>query len=392
MASVLPSPLSATVMPNRSYCASASDGLVRDLFAGRVGVVPCRPRGSPRPGSGWSGRSATGGRRARRAACGTPSASAVLVAGRGRRPEGAAQVVGGEQVLDRQVVLLGELGELAARASASRRAATGSFSAQARGSGGPSPRGARVGRSASGSSRASVERGDPAAGVALGAAAVEALGGEQRRLVGRHRRGGGDDRGVGEDPARGDVALARRSRRGSPTGRGRRPGRGGRGPGAGRTYGATPRRAGWARSRAGASNSWRAHSSLPAASSSAASASRSSTSTSTSRAAYSSHGSGSGRVDQSTAECSLAQPVAEQRLDQGGQADPRVAEQPAGELGVEQRASGRARPRPGRAGPGWRRAGSTRCRRAPPAAAPATSNAIGSTRAVPAPSRRSWIR
>ena len=37
----------------------------------------------------------------------------------------------------------------------------------------------------------------------------------------------------------------------------------------------------------------------------ASSASRSSTSTSTSRAAYSSHGSGSGRVDQSTAECSF---------------------------------------------------------------------------------------
>ena len=32
------------------------------------------------------------------------------LAGRGRRPQGAAQVVGGEQVLDRQVVLLGERG------------------------------------------------------------------------------------------------------------------------------------------------------------------------------------------------------------------------------------------------------------------------------------------
>ena len=54
-----------------------------------------------------------------------------------------------------------------------------------------------------------------------------------------------------------------------------------------------------------ASNSWRAHSSLPASTSCWASASRSSTRSSTSRAAYSSHGSGSGRVDQSAAECSF---------------------------------------------------------------------------------------
>ncbi len=52
-----------------------------------------------------------------------------------------------------------------------------------------------------------------------------------------------------------------------------------------------------------ASNSCRAHSSFPCRSSSFSSASRRSTSSSTSRAAYRSHGSGSGRVDQSTAEC-----------------------------------------------------------------------------------------
>lgn len=51
-----------------------------------------------------------------------------------------------------------------------------------------------------------------------------------------------------------------------------------------------------------ASNSCRAQSSLPCRSSSFSSASRRSTSSSTSRAAYRSHGSGSGRVDQSTAE------------------------------------------------------------------------------------------
>ena len=53
------------------------------------------------------------------------------------------------------------------------------------------------------------------------------------------------------------------------------------------------------------SNSWRAHSSLPASCSSRASTSRSSISTSTSSAAYSSQGPGSGRVDQSAAECSF---------------------------------------------------------------------------------------
>ncbi len=95
-----------------------------------------------------------------------------------------------------------------------------------------------------------------------------------------------------------------------------------------RTAGTKPRRC---------SNSWRAHSALPVSSSSAARRSRSSTRTSTSRAAYSSQAWGRGRVDQSAAECSFFIRKPEQGLDQGGQADAGVAEQPAGELGVEER-------------------------------------------------------
>ncbi len=63
-------------------------------------------------------------------------------------------------------------------------------------------------------------------------------------------------------------------------------------------------RVGWVNPRS-QSNSSAAQKSLPASTSSRASTSRSSMSTSTSRAAYSSHGAGSGRVDQSTAECSF---------------------------------------------------------------------------------------
>ena len=59
-----------------------------------------------------------------------------------------AHGVGGEQVLGRYVVLLRERAS-PSRASTSRSAATGSRSAQARGSGGPSVRGARAGRSSS---------------------------------------------------------------------------------------------------------------------------------------------------------------------------------------------------------------------------------------------------
>ena len=85
-----------------------------------------------------------------------------------------------------------------------------------------------------------------------------------------------------------------------------------------------------------AANSCRAHSSLPWATSSAASASRSSTRTSTSSAAYRSQSSGSGRVDQSAAACPFSRLSPSTVLDQRAEAHPRVAEQPPGQLGVEQ--------------------------------------------------------
>ena len=230
-------------------------------------------------------------------------------------------------------------------------------------------------------------------GVALGAAAVEALGGQQRRPVGGHRRGGGDDRGVRHDPARASRRAARRSRRGSPTGRAAAPSDAAPAhPVHARTYAATPRPAPPARSRAGGRT--------PAA---------------PTRPCRSSIQLGGQRVAQLDEHLDveggvlqprlgqrpgrpvdggvlLGMPVAEHRLHQGGQPDPRVAEQPAGELGVEQRGRAQADLGAGRAGPGWRRAGSTRCPPSASCSGARSSKAIGSTSQVPAPSRRSWIR
>ena len=90
------------------------------------------------------------------------------------------------------------------------------------------------------------------------------------------------------------------------------------------------------------SNSSRAQPSLPASASSASMIALSSASGSTSSAAYSSHGAGSGRVDQSTAECSLASRWCEQGLDERAQADAGVAQQPPGQLGVEERGGAQA--------------------------------------------------
>ena len=86
-----------------------------------------------------------------------------------------------------------------------------------------------------------------------------------------------------------------------------------------------------------AANSCRAQSVLPCSARAArASASRSSTSTSTSSAAYCSQSLGSGRVDQSAAEWLFSRVSPSTVLDQGAEAHPRVAEQPPGQLGVEQ--------------------------------------------------------
>ena len=304
-----------------------------------------------------------------------------------------AHVVGGEQVLHGHVVLLGE------RLEAPR----GPWPAAP-----PRPGHGRPRRAAAAVRRTGRPRGAARRRAACGPRAAPRPTGRRsarRRgrgspcspssdgLVAGHRVGGLDDRGVRDDPARGDVAAARRSRRGSPTARVRRPGRGGRGPGACPTYGATG----------------------PAA------------------------GRGGSAVDQ-VLEL-LAGPLglagllelAAERLAQldehldveGGVLQPRLRQRPRrpvdrGVLLAQaaaqrrsrpawparpggSRAAGRparcrtawsaaARPRRGRRGPGWRRAGSTRRRRAPRRARSRSSNAIGSTSAVPAPSRRSCTR
>ena len=289
--------------------------------------------------------------------------------GAGRLPHHPADGVGRQQVLHRQLVLLGELGSCPSRASVRRAAATGSRSAQARGGGGPSC----AVRARAGRPRAS--RGLGAAPPPTGRRSARRRGrgspwcASRSERVGRHRVGGRHDRGVGDDPAGRDVAGAGDLVAGLPQladGGERAPAADPVQPG-----GTAPR----LDARTAGANAAQVRRTPGAPTrpcrpprARAASTSRSSTSTSTSSAAYSSHGSGSGRVDQSTAECSLRQPVAEQRLDERGQPDPGVAEQPAGELGVEQRRRGAGRPRSGTAGPGWRRAGSTRRRRGPPAA------------------------
>ena len=95
----------------------------------------------------------------------------------------------------------------AARARVSRRAATGSRSAHARGSGGPSVRGARAGRSAS--SRAATVRSAAIQREAYRSAPrpwnpFTASSASRSR---GHGLGGGDDRRVGDDPAGGHVAA-----------------------------------------------------------------------------------------------------------------------------------------------------------------------------------------
>ncbi len=98
--------------------------------------------------------------------------------------------------------------------------------------------------------------------------------------------GGIDDRGVGQDPARGDIATLRRSGRGWSTARAPRPAPAGRGPCGCPTCDATGRDGSMVGSDVRRySNSCAAQSVLPCSSSTAAIASRSSSSTSTSSAA-----------------------------------------------------------------------------------------------------------
>ena len=121
------------------------------------------------------------------------------------------------------------------------------------------------------------------------------------------RRGerGDDDRGVRDDPARGDVAALRDLVAGLPQLLDHAEASGAHGPGAAPTYDATRRPAVSGRTRAGRRTPGAPTRPCRPPTSSACRASRSSTRTSTSSAAYSSQAAGSGRVDQSAAECSF---------------------------------------------------------------------------------------
>ena len=139
-------------------------------------------------------------------AASTAAARDCRVPGGGRGPQHPAQVVGGEHVLDRQPLLLGQLAERRAgqaEPAGGDRVAVGPGAGERRsvGAGGAGRQLGLVHR------RDRPERGDPARGVALRAAAVEPLHGQQGVPVGGHGLGGGDDRRVGDDPARGDVAA-----------------------------------------------------------------------------------------------------------------------------------------------------------------------------------------
>ena len=82
----------------------------------------------------------------------------------------------------------------------------------------------------------------------------------------------------------------------------------------------------------------------------------------------------------------------EQRLDQGGEADAGVAQQAAGELGVEEEVGAQAHLAQARQVLGGGVQDPLGAREGLLERGQVESNAIGSTSQVPAPSRRSWIR
>ncbi len=126
--------------------------------------------------------------------------------GGGRLPQHAAQVVGGQEVLDRHVVLLGEGGD--------QRACRGETRRRDRVTLGPDP-GRRRAVVTDGQRRelvvgqlpGAVDGRQPAVGVAAGTTTVEAGRVEQTGRVGRHRVGGGDQRRVGDEPPGRGVAA-----------------------------------------------------------------------------------------------------------------------------------------------------------------------------------------
>ena len=289
----------------------------------------------------------------------------------GRRPEDPAEVVGGEQVLHRDRVRLGQGGD--------RRRGRGPAGGPRRGRAPPRHGGAagrrcaglRAGRSASSSAAARLSGSHPAGGVALRATSVEALGREQLGLVRRGRRvaattiaaSGMIRPGVTSRLA----AISSRVSHSSLTApRPRRP----------RTR-CSPDVRRQASTR-GVGTKSRRRLELLARPVELAGLDQ----LGVQRVAQLDQhldvqggvlqpgcGQRAGRpVD---GRVLLLHPVAEHRLDERGQARPAGGRAGGRPARCRTARSASARPRPGRAGPGSRRAGSTRCPRAPSAAGPA---------------------
>ncbi len=299
------------------------------------------------------------------------------------RPAQAPERVGLEHVLDRHGVPLGELLHDGARRLEPCRG-TGSRSAHARGGGGASVRGPRVvGRALAGrASAASTARCQYAArrrvpcprtaGARRAGPPCAAAPRPRRRSRGRAGRARGDvprpgGRVAGLPQAPDDGEPARSRSVCVPDVRRHGSGRGAGGP-AVRT----------------ASNSCAAHSDLPASSSRSPSAWRSGTSTSTSSAAYRSQSSGSGRVDQSTAECSLARPSPSTSATTAARPTRAIPSRRAA-ISVSNTLAGTIPCSASRAGPATPRAGPTRRRRPPRAAATGRARRRGRRARCPRP-------
>ena len=242
---------------------------------------------------------------------------------------------------------------------------------------------------------AALDRRPPAVELAAARATGEvAQGGERRACVVGRRRGDGDERGVGNEPAGRDVDLAGVARRGPARARGRRRGCAGRAGSARRRAGATARpRGGLASRSSGGLELLRRRSRvLPGSTSISRHARRAGRRAARRRARRTrarSRGAAASTSRPRSAPCARWMPSSSSTT------APRPtrgeAEQAGAELGVEDRA-GRARPRAGRRGPGSRRAGSTPRRRWRRASSARSPIAGGSKRKVPAPRRKTWIR
>ncbi len=201
-------------MPSRrrEVPGTGAGGLVRRVRRGSAVPAAWRPLASF-AGSGCGFRKASVMSGATSSIChwrapGSRSSSAMpssLSLGR-RTPGDAAEVVRRQQVLHRQVQLLG-LGLQQRPGGGEPRGGLRvpvRPDARGRGSVGGQVQGREFLQGPGGADAA-----QPARRLALGGAAVEALGAQQLRHGGGHGLGGGDEGGIGDEPAGSDVALLR---------------------------------------------------------------------------------------------------------------------------------------------------------------------------------------